>query len=98
MREEIGIMRLVGASSWFVRGPFLINGVFYGLGAAAIVCFVFFPLTWFTAPKLMHIVPDFDLYQYFLSHFLQFFLIMVIVGVGLGVASSFVAIRRHLQV
>ena len=98
MREEIGIMRLVGASSWFIRGPFLINGLFYGMSSAAITTFLFFPLSWLTAPKLMRIVPDFDLYQYFLTHFFQFSLIMVIVGVGLGVISSFIAIRRHLEV
>ena len=98
MREEIGVMRLVGASLWFIRGPFLVSGAFYGVASASATTFLFFPLTWFAAPKLVRIVPSFDLYQYFLSNFIQFFGIMLAVGVGLGVISSFVAIRRHLQV
>jgi len=97
MREEIGIMRLVGASSWFIRGPFLVNGIFYGAFAALITVFLFFPLAWLIAPKLMRVVPDFDLYRYFLSNVIQFFSIMLVVGVGLGTISSYIAVRRHLQ-
>ena len=97
MREEIGIMRLVGATSWFVRGPFLISGVIYGSVAAAAVTLFFFPVSWLVAPKLAVLVPDFDLYRYFLSNFFEFFGIMFATGITLGVVSSFIAIRRYLE-
>ncbi|MEK7541537.1 MAG: permease-like cell division protein FtsX [Patescibacteria group bacterium] len=97
MREEIGIMRLVGASSWFIRGPFLVSGVLYGVAAAVMALIVFFPLTWLAAPKLAFLVPEFNLFNYFLSNIVQLSLIMLGAGVGLGVMSSFVAVRRYLD-
>ncbi|MEK7098890.1 MAG: permease-like cell division protein FtsX [Patescibacteria group bacterium] len=98
MREEIGIMRLVGASSWFIRGPFLISGVLYGTAAAAVVMLVFFPIAWLASPKLAFLVPEFNLFSYFLSNVVQFSLIMLGTGIMLGVTSSFVAVRRYLTV
>ncbi len=97
MREEIGIMRLVGATSWFIRGPFLISGVIYGSIAAAVTTLLFFPVSWLVAPKLALLIPDFDLFRYFLSNFFEFFLIMFFTGITLGVVSSFIAIRRYLE-
>lgn len=98
MREEIGIMRLVGASAWFIRGPFLVSGVLYGFAAAAAVTLVFFPLAWLVAPKLAFLVPEFNLFTYFLANIVQFSLIMLGAGIVLGVTSSFIAVRRYLIV
>ena len=98
MREEIGIMRLVGATAWFIRGPFLISGFLYGLVAALAVTIVFFPLTWLVSPKLALLVPNFNLFNYFLSNIAEFFAIMAVSGILLGVGSSFIAVRRYLTV
>ncbi len=98
MREEIGIMRLVGATKWFIRGPFLVSGVLYGAASAAITTLVFFPLTWLASPKLAVLVPNFNLFQYFISNFAEFFAIMLASGVLLGTLSSFIAIRRYLEI
>lgn len=98
MREEIGIMRLVGATAWFIRGPFLISGLLYGLTAAAAVTAVFFPLTWLAAPKLALLVPNFNLFSYFLSNLAEFFAIMAGSGILLGVGSSYIAVRRYLTI
>lgn len=98
VREEIGIMRLVGASAWFIRGPFLISGVLYGVAAAVMVTLVFFPLAWLASPQLAFLVPEFNLFGYFLSNIAQFSLIMLGAGVVLGVTSSFIAVRRYLTI
>ncbi|TSD04836.1 MAG: cell division transport system permease protein [Parcubacteria group bacterium Greene0714_36] len=98
VREEIGIMRLVGASSWFIRGPFLVSGVLYGVAAAIAVLAILFPITWLASPKLAFLVPEFNLFNYFLSNIVQFSLIMVVAGVALGTVSSFIAVRRYLTV
>ncbi len=98
MRDEIGIMRLVGASSWFVRGPFLVSGILYGVIAACVTTLLFFPIAWLASPRLGALVPDFDLFGYFVSHFAQFFGIMLGIGIVLGVSSSAIAIRRYLRV
>lgn len=98
MREEIGIMRLVGATAWFIRGPFLISGFFYGIVAAVAVTAVFFPLVWLISPKITLLMPDFNLFAYFLTNLLQFFTIMSVTGVVLGVGSSYLAMRRYLTI
>lgn len=98
MREEIGIMRLVGGTSWFIRGPFLVSGALYGFCAALVTTAIFFPLTWYLSPKLAFLVPEFNLFAYFTLHLAQFFLIMLAFGIGLGVLSSFIAVRRYLHV
>ena len=97
VREEIKIMRLVGASRWFIRGPFLVTGLLYGAAAGALITLAFLPLTWLAAPKLLLLVPDFNLFRYFISNGLEFFLIMLGAGIFLGVVSSLIAVRRYLE-
>lgn len=98
VREEIGIMRLVGATQWFIRGPFLVSGILYGLSAATVVTLFFFPMTWFVTPKVMLVMPGFDLFHYFLNNFFEFFIIMLGSSVVLGVLSSAIAIRKYLRI
>ena len=97
VREEIKIMRLVGASRWFIRGPFLVTGLLYGAAAGALITLAFLPLTWLAAPKILLLVPDFNLFRYFISNGLEFFLIMLGAGIFLGVVSSLIAVRRYLE-
>jgi len=98
MREEVGIMRLVGATSWFIRGPFLVSGVLYGSIAALITITLLFPFTWLVAPKVMVLVPEFDIFRYFLSHLVEVFGILLLSGIMLGSLSSVIAIRKYLRV
>ena len=98
MREEIGIMRLVGATQWFIRGPFLVTGILYGAVAAVVTTLLFFPIAWTVSPKISVLVPSFNLQNYFLTNFWEFFLVMLVAGVGLGVISSAIAIRRYLYI
>jgi len=98
MREEVSIMRFIGASQWFIRGPFIMSGVLYGFAAATITTLIFFPVAWLTAPKLLLLVPTFDLFQYFLTTIWEFYAIMLAAGIGLGVISSMISIRRYLRI
>ncbi len=98
MREEIAIMRLVGAGNWFIRGPFIFQGAIAGGIAFLISFFLFLILVIFLSPQMELLVSDFSLLQYFLQNLGLIILIQIFTGVGLGVISSFIAIRRYLSI
>lgn len=96
--EEISIMRLVGASNWFVRGPFLVQGIIVGIIAALISLLVFFGASWAIDGKLKTIISNISIFQIFLSNIFVLLLIQLATGIGLGIASSLVAVRRYLKI
>lgn len=100
-REELQIMRLLGAGTWFIRGPFIVETVFYGLIAGAIsmgLCSVLFNVSSsaFDASSLGLLDISFA-NTYFRSHFWLILLIQLSLGVLIGGISSFVATRRYLK-
>lgn len=97
-KEEIEVQRLVGASNWFIRGPFIVQGIIAGIFAIIISVLIFSIGIFFLSPKIGEIVPGFILFEYFASNFLVILLIQVLVGIGLGVISSSIAIRKYLKV
>lgn len=97
-REEIGVMRLVGARNSYIRGPFVVAGVLYGLSAALLTLAVFYPLTYYLGDTTANFFSGLNLFQYYLAHFGEFFLIIAGAGVALGALSSFFAVRRYLNV
>ena len=97
-RDEIETMRLVGASNWFIRGPFLVQGVISGVFAVLITFLVFGLALWFLSPKISLIIPGLKLSAYFFSNFFIILLLQMAAGVGLGTAASFLAIRKYLKV
>lgn len=95
-KEEIGVMRLVGASKMRVRGPFMIEGAIYGIVATCITLILFWPFAgWFG--RNMTGFLGLNLYDYYLSNFFQIFTIILLSGILLGVISSFLAVRRYLN-
>ncbi len=97
-REEINIMKLVGATNWYVRGPFMIEGILHGGIAAVATALLFLPLVWLASSKIAVLLPAINLFEYFWGNFLQFFAILLVIGIILGVGSSLIAIRRYLKI
>jgi len=97
-RDEIEIMRLVGASNWFIRGPFIIQGMIVGVLATLLTTLLFFPLTLFLGIKLQSFAPGFELFSYFADNLLLILFLQLLTGIGLGVISSLIAIRKYLKV
>lgn len=97
-REEIGVMRLVGASNAYIRGPFIVSGVLYGAVAAVLTLAAYLPITYYLGHSTESFFSGLNLFTYYLAHFAEFFLIVVGSGVLLGAVSSFWAVRRYLHI
>ncbi len=96
-REEIGVMRLVGASSSYVRGPFVVEGMLYGAFAWLITILMFLPITYIITKSIGSLIAI-NLYQYYVSHLFQIGSLVLLIGLALGAISSFLAARRYLNV
>ena len=96
--EEVSVMRLVGASNWFIRGPFLIQGVFAGL-ISVIICFIIISSVCYGLDSpIRAIAPDISTFGIFLNNFWILLLIQIATGIGLGAISSGIAVRKYLKV
>lgn len=95
-KEEISVMRLVGASKMHVRGPFMIEGAIYGVVSSLITMFIFWPATAWIGSNLTNFL-GIDMYRYYISNFFQIFIILLLSGIILGIISSFLASRRYLN-
>src|SRR3989344_6909383 len=97
-REEIGVMRLVGASDKYIRGPFVVSGILYGVCAALITLALFYPLTYYLGDATENFFSGLNVFRYYVAHFGEFFLIIAGSGIVFGALSSFLSVRRYLNV
>ncbi len=95
-REEIGIMRLVGAGSYYVRGPFVVQGMIYGVISSLITLIAFLPLTYWLGSNMTNFL-SLNIFDYYLSNFFQIFAIVTLSGILLGMISSFLAVSKYLN-
>ena len=96
-REEISIMRLVGASSSYVRAPFVVEGVLYGAFAWLLTQILFLIVTYFLGARLSGIL-GLNVFDYYTSHLFSVGGAVLLIGAFLGIVSSLLAVRRYLNV
>ncbi len=96
-KDEISVMRLVGASDRYIKGPFVVSGAMYGLVSAVITLILFYPLTLWLGSTTESFFSGFNAFSYYTSKFGEFFLIMIGSGIAIGFLSSYLAVRRYLK-
>ncbi|MCX6788495.1 MAG: permease-like cell division protein FtsX [Candidatus Jorgensenbacteria bacterium] len=95
--EQIGVMRLVGASNSFIRGPFIVEGIIYGFVAAIVSFLIVIPIMNFLAPYVHSFIPEVDLLAYFSVNYITLFMYQLLFCIFMGTISSFIAVRKYLQ-
>jgi len=96
-RDEIGIMRAVGASNGLVRGPYVVEGVIGGVTAAGLSVLISAPIIYSISPYLNSFIPDLNIFNYFSSNVLKFTAYQILFAVVIGGLSSFIAVKRYLR-
>jgi len=102
-REEIEIMKLVGATDWYIRWPFIVEGIIYGI-AGALMTFI---LTLFGYWGVVSSVSSkyfaidvtgtsFNLFNFWLA--IELFVVQLLLGVMIGSISSYLSTKRYLRI
>jgi len=95
-REEINVMKLVGADEGYIRGPFIVSGVFVGIVASIVTILLFIPVSIWLGNQMTDFI-GINLFTYYKANFIQLFIIMLGSGVTIGIVSSTFAIHKHLR-
>lgn len=97
-REEIGIMRLVGASNSFISGPYVVEGIIYGIIAGISSFIILMPVIYYGSSYIRIFIPGMDLWHYLISNSISILGYQIIFGAILGIISSSIAVRKYLRV
>lgn len=97
-RDEIAVMKLVGASNMFIRGPFIVEAILYAFVATVISMAIFWPGTIWITKKTVFFFEGMNLHAYYTQHFFQLLGILLLSGVVLAVISSLLAVRKYLKI
>jgi cell division transport system permease protein len=100
-RDELQIMRLLGASTWYIRGPFVVENVIYGL-ISAVLSMVIVDILFTTVSSSLQAssfgLLDIGYANYYFKHYFWFILlIQFLLGILIGAVSSVIATRRYLK-
>jgi cell division transport system permease protein len=95
-REEIGVMKLVGAGEKYISGPFIASGVMVGIMASITTALIFVPVSIWLGNQMTDFI-GINIYNYYKSNFWQLFIIMLGSGIILGSISSIFAINKYLR-
>lgn len=96
-RDEIAVMRLVGASHAYIRGPFVFEGIMYGAIAGIVTLVLFYPLTLWLGPETERFFGNINIFSYYTANFGSIFVTIMGAGVLLGSLSSFLAVKKYLK-
>lgn len=98
-REEIAIMRLVGATSAYIRGPFVLEGMWLASLACVVTAGVIWAVIYFGEPRLQQVFSGSDtgIAEFYLANGLSLFLMQFLVMAGLSALVSWMAVGRYIR-
>lgn len=97
-RDEIEIMKLVGATKWFIRGPFIFEAALYGILAAGIALILSYSLLLGGASRLGAYIDVHSTISFFREYPLLIVAVELVIGVAIGAFSSLMAMSRYLKI
>ena len=97
-KDEISVMRLVGASTFYIRGPFIFTGILYGIIAGLITLILFYPITYWLGGATKNFFIGINIFTYYFSHFGQIFAVVMLSGILISAVSSYLAVRKYLKI
>src|SRR3989338_4855834 len=96
-KQDIEIMRLIGAEGWYIRWPFLMEGIFYGGVGAILGWLISAGVLWYATPFLSSFLKGMPIFPLPLTFLFGLLGAEILVAVVLGIVSSFVAVLRYLK-
>ncbi len=97
-RDEIAVMKLVGASNMFIRGPFVVESILYSVAATLITVIIFFPATIWVTKKTVFFFEGMNIHSFYTAHLGALVLSLLAFGAVLTTVSSLLAVRKYLKV
>lgn len=98
-KEEVEIMRFVGATNWYIRGPFIVEAILYSVLATIITSALIFPIYTGVLPKISHyLTPAGDTFNGNIVLFIGLIIIQLAIALLLSIVSSLLAMRKYLRV
>ncbi len=97
-RDEIAVMKLVGASNMFIRGPFIVESFLYSIVATTLTLLFFFPATVWVTKKTVFFFEGLNINAFYMDHVIELAVMLVFFSALLTVVSSLLAVRKYLKV
>lgn len=97
-RDEIAVMKLVGASNMFIRGPFIVESLLYSIVATILTVVIFFPATIWVTKKTVFFFEGLNINAFYTAHLVELVGMLLIFSAILTVISSLLAVRKYLKV
>lgn len=97
-RDEIAVMKLVGASNMYIRGPFVVEAILYAFVATLVTLILFYPATIYFTKKTVFFFEGMNIHNYYVAHFGELALLLLLSGIVLSVISAVLAVSKYLRV